>query len=81
MQVPVIRTLVSNYTIAQLKEAEEAIMNEHPCPISDAGKDEGEQLTHILASIWIRELMDTEAGLDLTAAIRRYSQRVRESIN
>jgi hypothetical protein len=49
MQIPVIKKLSETYSLAQLKEAEEAILNESIPTIEIEGKDEGEQLTHVLA--------------------------------
>jgi hypothetical protein len=80
MQLPIIRRLVEKHSLAELKEAENQIMNDQPCAISDAGNDEGEQLTHLLAAIWIKEEMEKE-NIDAGTALRRYTQRVRESIN
>jgi hypothetical protein len=80
MQLPIIRQLVEKHSLAELKTAEDQIMNEQPCPIPDAGKDEGEQLTHLLAAIWIKEEMEKD-NVDAPTALRRYTQRVRESIS
>jgi hypothetical protein len=44
------------------------------------GSDEGEQLTHAIAAIWILERMQ-EANVDFKTALREYTQKVRESIN
>ena len=80
MQLPVIKKLAETYTLQQLKAAEEAIMNEQPAAIAVEGKDEGEQLTHVLGAIDI--LTDNQQhSVDLRTAIRNYSQRVRNSIS
>jgi hypothetical protein len=44
------------------------------------GKDEGEKLTHILATIHILEDME-KSGCDHRTALRNYTQRVRNSIS
>ncbi len=44
------------------------------------GKDEGEQLTHVLAAIFILEHM-AENGVDLKTALREYTLKVRNSIS
>ena len=44
-----------------------------------AGEDEGEQLTHVLAAIYIKEHME-EHGSDLKTALREYTLKVRNSI-
>jgi hypothetical protein len=79
MQLPIIRQLGEKYSLAELKAAENQIMNGQPCPIPNSGKDEGEQLTHLLAAIWVKEEMEKE-NIDAGTALRRYTQRVRNSI-
>ncbi|MBP7389509.1 MAG: hypothetical protein KA841_03840 [Chitinophagales bacterium] len=80
MQIPVIKKLSETYSLAQLKEAEEAILNESIPTIEIEGKDEGEQLTHVLASIDILTDMEKN-GVDARTALRNYTQRVRNSIS
>lgn len=79
MQLPVIKILAETYTIQQLREAENALYEEQKPEINIEGKDEGEQLTHVLAAISILE--DVEKGTELRMAIRNYTQRVRNSIS
>lgn len=80
MNINIIKHLVETYTTEQLKAAEEALLNEAPLAIVVEGKDEGEQLTHILAAVFCQEEMAKD-GLNLNQAVRLYSQRVRGSIN
>lgn len=80
MQLPEIKRLVETYKVEELQLAEEALMNEAPLAITVEGKDEGEQLTHILAAIDILSDMQIN-GLDARTALRNYTQRVRNSIN
>jgi hypothetical protein len=80
MKLPAIKKAVENYTIAELIAAEAALMEEQAPAISIEGDDEGEQLTHVLAAIFIKEKMETD-GLDYLAALRQYTQRVRTSIS
>jgi hypothetical protein len=80
MQIPVIKKLSETYSLAQLKEAEEAILNESIPTIEIEGKDEGEQLTHVLAAIDILTDMEKN-GVDARTALRNYTQRVRNSIS
>ena len=80
MQLPIIRKLVETATLAQLAAAEEAIMNEQKPEIEVEGKDEGEQLTHVLAAIDILNDMQKNS-IDFRTALRNYSQRVRNSIS
>lgn len=79
MQIPVIKKLVEQYSLIQLQVAEEAMMEEQKPSIEVDGKDEGECLTHVLASIYIKEKM--EQGTAFNQALRDFSQRVRNSIS
>lgn len=80
MKIPVIKKLVETQPLEQLQAAEQAIINEQPLPIDIEGNDEGEQLTHAIAAIWILERMQG-GNLDFKTALREYTQKVRESIN
>jgi len=80
MQVAIIKQLAENHVTAELLAAEEAILNEQAPAIPVEGKDEGEQLTHILAAIEIHNDM-LKNGIDFRTALRNYTQRVRNSIN
>lgn len=79
MQIPIIKKLVELYSLAQLQSAEEAMLEEQKPAIEVEGKDEGECLTHVLASIYIKEKM--EQGVAFNQALRDFSQRVRNSIS
>lgn len=80
MKIPVIKKLVETQPLQQLKAAELAIINEESLPIDIEGNDEGEQLTHTIAAIWILERMN-DSNVDFKTALREYTQKVRESIN
>lgn len=80
MKIPVIKKLVETQTIEQLHAVEQAIINEKALPIEIEGNDEAEQLTHVIAAIWILERMQ-EANLDFKAALKEYTQKIRESTN
>ena len=80
MKIPEIKKLVERYTLAQLQEAELAICDEQAPSIEVGGDDEGEQLTHILASIYIKDKIENE-GAAFNQALRDFSQRVRNSIS
>lgn len=80
MKIPAIKKLVETYTIAQLQEAENSMMEEQKPAIDIEGDDEGEQLTHVLASIYIKDKMENE-GVVFNQALRDFSQRVRKSIS
>ena len=80
MQIPVIKKLSETYSLEQLQAAENALLNEIKPEIEIEGKDEGEQLTPVLAAIDI--LSDIKKnGTDARTALRNYTQRVRNSIS
>ncbi len=79
MNIQIIKSIVDSYTIEELKQAEEALLNEETLAIEIEGVDEGEQLTHTLAAIFCKEEMEKNK-ININQAIRLYSQRVRNSI-
>jgi hypothetical protein len=80
MQVAIIKQLAETHNISELRAAEDAILNEQVPAIPVEGKDEGEQLTHVLAAIEIHHDMERNK-IDFRTALRNYSQRVRNSIS
>jgi len=80
MNVPVIKEIVGLYSVEELQAAEEKMMNEEAPDIRIEGKDEGEQLTHVLAAIWIKGYMES-SGESLSKSVREYSVKVRKSIS
>jgi hypothetical protein len=80
MKIPVIKKLVEIESYENLQKAEESLLNGENLAIEVDGDDEGEQLTHIIAAMWIQEKMKEE-GLDFKTALREYTKKVRESIN
>lgn len=80
MQLPIIKQLVNDFDMKSLQSAEEAILDERIPSILVGGVDEGEQLTHVMAAIWIKNEMEKN-GLPLHKAVRNYSVKVRTSIS
>ncbi len=80
MKIPAIKKAVEEYSIEELKAAEQALYAEEKLSIEIGGDDEGEQLTHVLAAIWIKEDM-LQKGTDFKDSLRAYTQRVRNSIS
>lgn len=80
MQISTIKKLVENYSLEELKAAEDAILNESSPAIEINGEDEGEQLTHAIAAIWIKEDMKAN-GRALKDSLREYTGKVRKSID
>lgn len=78
MKLPIIRQLAENNSLEALQAAENALIEEQKPAIEVGGEDEGEQLTHLLGAIWIREQM--LSGMDFKEAFRAFAQRVRDSI-
>ncbi len=80
MKIPIIKQLVETYTLEQLTAAETAIAEGETPVIDIIGEDEGEQLTHAYASMFIRKLID-EQGMNFQTAMREYTKMVRETLN
>jgi hypothetical protein len=80
MNIAVIKKLVEEISIEDLKAAGTTMEEGETPSLQIEGKDEGEQLTHILASIWIKEDMQKN-NHDVRTSIRRYSEKVRKSIS
>ncbi|MFY0652332.1 MAG: hypothetical protein JXQ96_09880 [Cyclobacteriaceae bacterium] len=80
MQIPVIKKLVEAYSVEQLEDAEAAILEEQAPGIEVEGEDDGEQLTHVMAAVWIMEKMENDQ-IPFPKAMRAYTAKVRESIN
>jgi hypothetical protein len=80
MKIPVIKKLAETHSLKELQAAEEALYNEETLAIEVMGDDEGEQLTHLLAAVYIKEHM-AENGSELKAALRAYTVKVRNSIS
>ena len=80
MKIPAIKKLVENNTLEELMAAEAAIVDEQQPAIAVEGEDEGEQLTHVLAAVWILNEME-DNGTDFKTALREYTKKVRVSIS
>lgn len=80
MQIPIVKKIVAEFSIEQLQAAEEALLNEEKPSITIEGEDEGEQLTHVMAAIWIKNDMETSNN-PLPKALRNYTEKVRKSIS
>lgn len=80
MKIPVIKKIADQYSLEQLKAAEEAITEEKTPEIEVEGEDEGEQLTHVIAAIWVKEEMEKE-NIPVVKAVRNYTVKVRNSIS
>ena len=80
MKIPVIKKITEAYSLEELQKAEMALYNEKKLEIEIGGDDEGEQLTHVLAAVFIKEHM-AEHGSDLKTALREYTLKVRNSIS
>lgn len=80
MNIAAVRHLVEEYNEHQLQQAEADLLEGEDLVITVKGEDEGEQLTHILAALWIIQHMK-ESSDDLMTSVRAYTQRVRNSIS
>ncbi|WP_020526376.1 DUF6952 family protein [Flexithrix dorotheae] len=79
MKIPVIKKLVEEHSAEALEKAEAALAEEQTPEIEIPGDDEGEQLTHAFAALWIKQKMDE--GEEFKTALRAYTQMVRSSIS
>ncbi|RPI69755.1 MAG: hypothetical protein EHM43_00695 [Ignavibacteriae bacterium] len=80
MNIAAIKALVETYDDHQLQQAEAALMEGNVPEITIQGEDEGEQLTHVLAALWVIQNMKSTDD-DLMTSIRAYTKRVRTSIS
>jgi SepF-like predicted cell division protein (DUF552 family) len=80
MKIPAIKKLVEIYQTEDLKKAENDIIEGNLVSILVEGSDEGEQLTHIIAALWIMDEMKDKKS-EFKEALREYTKKVRESIN
>ena len=80
MKIPIIKQLVETYTLEELTQAENAIVEGETPTIEIIGEDEGEQLTHAYAAMFIRQLIDQQQ-MNFQTALREYTKMVRETIN
>ncbi len=80
MKIPVIKKLAEAHSASELRAAEEALYNEETPAIEIIGDDEGEQLTHVIAALFIKEYM-ADYKSDLKTALREYTLKVRNSIS
>jgi hypothetical protein len=80
MKIPAIKKLIERYPMVELLNAEIQLLEGEPAGIEVEGEDEGEQLTHIIAAIWIMEEMKNKS-VDFQESLRAYTKKVRESIN
>ncbi len=80
MNIASIRTLIETYDDHQLQQAEAALLEGETPEITIQGEDEGEQLTHVLAALWVIQHMKATDD-DVMTSIRAYTKRVRSSIS
>ncbi|WP_375562525.1 hypothetical protein ACE193_08265 [Bernardetia sp. OM2101] len=80
MKLPVIKQLVETHSLEDLKKAEMAMEEGENPTFEVKGEDEGEQFTHVIAAVWVKEKMEKD-GVDARAAMREYTQKVRNSIS
>ena len=80
MKIASIKKLATTFELEELQKAEQLLLEGEPLNIEVEGEDDGERLTHILAAAFVKEQMQNQ-GIDLKAAIRAYSSRVRQSIS
>mgnify|MGYP001122573214 CR=1 len=80
MKIPVVKKLVENHSLEALVKAEAMILEDEVPTIEIEGEDQGEQLTHVIAAQWILKDM-RESGDEARVSLRKYTQKVRNSIS
>ncbi|MFN6943844.1 MAG: DUF6952 family protein [Cytophagaceae bacterium] len=80
MKIPAIKKLVETCNSKDLIQAENDLVEGKDLAIEVEGGDEGEQLTHIIAALWIMDEMRSRS-IDFKEALREYTKKVRESIS
>lgn len=80
MKIPSIKKIAETYSVDDLRKAETSMLEGEIPKIHIEGDDEGEQLTHVIAAIEIKNQMVTE-NIPFPKALRNYTQRVRNSIS
>jgi hypothetical protein len=75
-----IRQLAQTQPLPSLQAAEQALLHGRRPAFDVEGEDAGEQLTHVLAAIFVLEHMAGH-GATLPAALRVFFQKVRESVS
>ena len=80
MKPAAIRLLAESWPLARLEAAEQALLAGQSPGCAVPGDDAGEQLTHVLAAIFIQHYMKSHAA-DFQAAARVFFQKVREAVS
>lgn len=80
MNIASIRIVAETYSREQLERAEAMLLEEQQPEIDIPGIDEGEQLTHVIAALWV-QAHKSENNSDTMTAIREYTKKVRGSIS
>jgi hypothetical protein len=81
MQIKAIKNLLDKYSIEELKQKEEQLLEGEELSFDDVeGEDEGEQLTHLTGAIWCIEQAKTN-GSKPHSEVRNFISRVRNSIS
>lgn len=78
MKPAVVRQLVETHDLGALESAAEAFETNLENTLQVPGDDEGEILSHLLVSIFVKKKV--AKGLSVNEALREYSQKVRKII-
>lgn len=81
MQIKAIKQLLDQFSLEELKNLEERLLEEETLDTKDVpGVDEGEQLTHLSGAVWCIEEAEKN-GTSPQSEIRNFASRVRKSIS
>lgn len=78
MKIAAVKKITQEYTAEQLDQAQTNLLAGAALGIDVEGEDEGEQLTHLYAALWIKEHMSANNS-DLNTSLRAYTAMVRQS--
>lgn len=80
MKVEEVKRLVESHSVVELNDAEEALLAEREVPFKIEGETDGEQLQHVMASLWVIERMNSN-DLEVAEAFQQYQENTRPSID
>jgi hypothetical protein len=75
-----VKRLVKHHSISELNEAEDALFAEKEVPFKIEGDSDGEQLQHVMATIWVIDRMNSN-DLTVEEAFKQYQENNRPSID
>ncbi len=78
MEVNVVKKLVENHTLEELKQAEQALIQDQPLAFEVFGIDLGEKLNYLIAAVQTLEKMN-RSSIEFDIALNDYTKHVKET--